>query len=195
MEEVIADYIVSASHLDQLRASRCEVGATLDGSPSRSPSRDDPSSPRRFADLAARLLPASANLTLDGGGSGGDGSLHRRIAMALDGMRCGSAALRGAVRAHEAPAQRDSLSRSLRVRPGRLAPQELLRSPLSPSSPPQRQPTGTNRSTPPRPASGAGSGRVRPASAAVVVQTRTPPRAALPHALQRVRANSFSCST
>eukprot|EP00291_Cryptomonas_curvata_P007590 CAMPEP_0172202726 /NCGR_PEP_ID=MMETSP1050-20130122/30838_1 /TAXON_ID=233186 /ORGANISM="Cryptomonas curvata, Strain CCAP979/52" /LENGTH=126 /DNA_ID=CAMNT_0012880761 /DNA_START=152 /DNA_END=528 /DNA_ORIENTATION=+ len=73
MEEIITDYIVSASHLDQLRANRGEVGAILDAAGSRSPGRDDPFSPGRGVSLAAKSSPTPASLATAGGGGGGGG--------------------------------------------------------------------------------------------------------------------------
>ncbi len=177
IEEIINDYIVSASHLDHLRANRGEVGAILDAG-GRSP---------------ATVTSGSGGIG-GGVGGGGGGSLHRRIATSLDGMRCHSAVLRGAVREHESPAQRESLARSLRVRPGRLAPSELLRGPLSPSSPQWARPeSGASQCSPARRASGAstGAGRPRPVSAATALRS-PPPRDALPRTMRR--ANSFSCT-
>jgi hypothetical protein len=197
MEEIITEYIVSASHLDQLRAIRGEVGAIYDATGSRSSSRDDPFSPGRGMNLATKLSPPLVSLATAGGGGfvgssngGGCGNLHHRIATVLDGMRCHSAVLRSAVREHEAPDQRESLSRSLRVRPGRLAPSELFRGPLSPSQW-TRSETRFSGYSPDRrntPASTA-TGRARPVSAAVALLS--PPRDSLPH----MRPRRFSYTT
>lgn len=121
MEEIIADYIISASHLDRLRASRGDVGAVLSA-------HHDPPAVARPNDAAPR--PSHAPQPLLPAAGGGGGGIHRRIETELDGMRCRSAVLRRAVAEHEAPAQRKSLSRSLRIRPGHLHAPELLRGSL-----------------------------------------------------------------
>jgi hypothetical protein len=126
MEEIIADYIISASHLDQLRASRGDIGAVLSAHrASSAPPRTNESTPRP----SPWLVSAAA-----APGSG----IHHSIETELDSMRCRTAFLRRAVADREAPARRATLSRSLRVRPGRLFVPELLRTaappgPLSPA--------------------------------------------------------------